>query len=226
MISEANEFHRILTVPVAVLQTGRIAFTPPLPPQRQSLIARTSVGLLDKFSLLYSKAWWPSEAANFTFLPSKPDASSPESGAKDVLERTTIMVANMYALSPEKPPVLLLYLPPHAAEVLERVGDYDMAQAAHAYVASRLGSNSAEQPLEGRMVRWRADRFALGATTSPIAIGKDARPEDLDQLGEPLWDGRLCFAGEGTDRHLRGSVVGAVASGEREADRIAERLRK
>lgn len=131
----------------------------------------------------------------------------------------------MHALSPEQPPVLLLYLPPHAAEVLEKASDGEMTGVAHDHIVSRLGSHGAEQPLEGRMVRWKADRFALGATTSPIAFGKDAVPEDLDALGQALWDGRLGFAGEGTDRHLRGSVVGAVASGEREADRLAKLLR-
>lgn len=134
------------------------------------------------------------------------------------------MVANMHALSQERPPVLLLYLPPHAAEVLERIPDAEMTRAAHEYITSRLGTDHAEQPIEGRMVRWRANPYALGATTSPIALGKDARPDDLDELGKPLWEGRLGFAGEGTDRHLRGSVVGAVASGEREAERLIRLL--
>ena len=210
----------ILTPPVAVLQTGRISFKPALPDQRASIISRTSVGLLNKFSLLYSSVWWPKQAANFILLPSRTDGFAATSSPAEVLEGTTIMVANMHALSPQRPPVLLLYLPPHAAEVLEKVSDEEMTKVAHDHVTLRLGPESAEQPVEGRMVRWKADRFALGATTSPIALGKDARPEDLDELGQPLWDGRLGFAGEGTDRHLRGSVVGAVASGEREADRL------
>lgn len=137
------------------------------------------------------------------------------------------MVANMHALGTTKPPVLLLYLPPQAAEILEDVSDSDFTQVAHQYVTSRLQSVSSKTPFEpisGRMVRWKADPFSLGATTSPVALGKNAQPDDLSKLGEPLWDGRLGFAGEGTDRHLRGSVPGAVASGEREADRIVKLL--
>lgn len=185
-----------------------------------------SIGLLDKFALLYESVWWPADATNFVFLPSQ---SKLESSAtpREVLESATIMTANMHALSAAKPPVLLIYLPPVAAELLEHFSDDDLTRPMHDYLTSRIPSSRASgTPVLGKMVRWKADPFSLGATTSPIALGKDAKPDDLDALGEALWDGRLGFAGEGTDRHLRGSVPGAVASGDREADRIAKLLGK
>ena len=217
----------ILTIPVAVLQTGRIAFQPALPSARTNMLQRVSVGSLDKFSLLYPSVWWPSQAANFVLLPSSTSEISSNSSVTDILESTTIMVANMHALSPQKPPVLLVYLPTGAAAEMEKFTDADATKPIHDYVVSRLTAVAEAEvtaPIEGRMVRWKADRFALGATTSPSAIGKDAKPNDLDELGRALWDDRLGFAGEGTDRHLRGSVVGAVASGEREAERLASLL--
>lgn len=137
------------------------------------------------------------------------------------------MVANMHVLSHQKPALLLVYIPPHAAEVLESFTDEQLTPAVHAYVLSRMqhvATGEPSAPTQGKMVRWKADKYALGATTSPIALGKDAQPEDLDLLGQSLWSGRLGFAGEGTDRHLRGSVVGAVASGEREAERLVKLL--
>lgn len=221
----------ISTIPVAVLQTGKVAFNPSLPSERSSLISRTSVGLLDKFALLYEEVWWPAASSSFVFLPTTSFSDLPPKGSArpgDILEAATVMTANMHALSDAKPPVLLLYLPPHAAERLERFSDEKLTEAAHSYIASRLQSVASadiHNPASGHMVRWRADPYALGATTSPIALGKDAKPEDLDELGKPLWDGRLGFAGEGTDRNLRGSVPGAVASGEREAERLVRLLR-
>ena len=52
---------------------------------------------------------------------------------------------------------------------------------------------------------------------------------DFVLLGRSQWGGRLGFAGEHTDLDGRGSVVGAVVSGEREGERVAgmlERARK
>lgn len=213
-----------------MLQTGRIAFSPALPEDRQKLLNRVSVGLLDKFSLLYDKVWWPAEAGNFMLLPTSTiNSFDAKSSISQVLEGTSIMVANMHALSHQKPALLLVYIPPFAAAVLERFSDEELTPAVHSHVLSRLqhvATSEPTAPIQGKMVRWKADKYALGATTSPIALGKDAQPEDLDILGQRLWNGRLGFAGEGTDRHLRGSVVGAVASGEREAERISKLLKK
>lgn len=223
--------NRIITVPVAVLQTGRITFNPELSKERTTVLNRVSVGLLDKFSLLYDNVWWPENAGNFVLLPTSPALNKfdKSTSVEDVLESSSIMVANMHALSHQKPPLLLVYIPPHAAEVLESYSDEELTPAVHAHVVSRLrhvATSEPSSPKQGKMVRWKADKYALGATTSPIALGKDAQPEDLDLLGQSLWDGKLGFAGEGTDRHLRGSVVGAVASGEREADRLAKLVNK
>lgn len=218
-----------MTAPIAVLQTGRIAFKPELPQDRTKLINRVSVGLLDKFSLLYDKAWWPANAGNFILLPTSPiNTFDKSSSVKEVLEATSIMVANMHALSNQKPALLLVYIPPFAAAVLESFTDEQLTSAVHEHVLSRLqhvATGEPTAPIQGKMVRWKEDKYALGATTSPIALGKDAQPEDLDVLGQSLWSGRLGFAGEGTDRHLRGSVVGAVASGEREAERIVKTVK-
>ena len=204
-----------------------VKFSPPLPVGRTTVLSRTSIGLLNKLSLLYDSVWWPAEAANFVSLPTSKDALDPHSTPLAILESATIMTANMHALSPAKPPLLLLYLPPGVAKLLERHSDETLTLAAHEYITSRLSSTTSTEiplPIAGRMVRWGSDPFSLGATTSPIALGKDAQPEDLDSLGQPLWDERLGFAGEGTDRHLRGSVPGAVSSGEREADRLIKLL--
>lgn len=206
------------------MQTGSVAFKPELSQERTSILNRVSVGLLDKFSLLYDKVWWPADAANFVLLPTSTLGSFDKtSSINDILESTSIMIANMHALSHQKPALLLVYLPPHAAAVLESFSDEQLTPAIHSHVTSRLqhvATSEPSSPTQGKMVRWKADKYALGATTSPIALGKDAQAEDLDLLGQSLWEGRLGFAGEGTDRHLRGSVVGAVASGEREAERV------
>lgn len=49
---------------------------------------------------------------------------------------------------------------------------------------------------------------------------------DFKELGRPVWEGRLGFAGEHTEMEHRGSVAGAVVSGSREAGRIDRYLSK
>lgn len=48
----------VVTVPLGVLQAGRIAFDPPLPAAKQQAIADLGMGLLDKIYLRFDKAFW------------------------------------------------------------------------------------------------------------------------------------------------------------------------
>jgi monoamine oxidase len=52
----------VLTLPLGVLQSGDVAFTPPLPPAHLDAIARLGVGLLDKLWLRFDEPFWSEEA--------------------------------------------------------------------------------------------------------------------------------------------------------------------
>lgn len=62
-----------------------------------------------------------------------------------------------------------------------------------------------------------SDPFSLGAY-SYIPIG--ATPEDMDALAEPIYNGRVMFAGEHTISAHNATVHGPVISGLREAQRL------
>jgi lysine-specific histone demethylase 1B len=47
---------------------------------------------------------------------------------------------------------------------------------------------------------------------------------DFKELSRPVWGGKLGFAGEHTEMEHRGSVAGAVVSGQREAARVGRLL--
>jgi monoamine oxidase len=67
-------------------------------------------------------------------------------------------------------------------------------------------------------VDWLNDPFARGAY-SFAALG--STDEDHEELARPI-DKRLFFAGEATTLRSRGTVHGALATGQREAKRILQ----
>lgn len=54
----------ILTVPLGVLKSGNIDFSPPLPDDKQGAIAKLGMGTLDKIYLQFDTVFWDCEAHN------------------------------------------------------------------------------------------------------------------------------------------------------------------
>ena len=48
----------IVTLPLGVLKRNTVAFTPPLPSDKQAAIAQLGMGTLDKLYLLYDQPFW------------------------------------------------------------------------------------------------------------------------------------------------------------------------
>lgn len=221
----------ICTIPLGVLkQTAEDLFVPGLPPSRLATIARTRVGVLEKLVLAYPHAWWPNAttAGSFTFLPHR----GPKDGdtVQEILNSHTISVASFAApMLPTQHATLLFYLSPGPAlSLAERFSSEELRTGAHEFLVNRLGVSSTEVPvaLASRMTNWHNDPHSQGATSTPVVVGEGQSPLDFAELGKPLWDGVLGFAGEHTDMDHRGSVAGAIISGRREAARVLRLLRQ
>lgn len=75
------------------------------------------------------------------------------------------------------------------------------------------------QPVARLRSAWTTDPFAYGAVSfTPVGVLAETR----SQLARPI-DDRVFFAGEATDEEDPGSMRGAIRSGERVADEVAER---
>lgn len=209
----------ICTVPLALLKKGDVVFKPALPSTRLEQLERTAVGTLDKLALGYDSVWWSDNAA-FLLLPSASPPANPSS-PDEILASTSILAVNL-APHPGKKPVLLLLIGPGGA-ALANHSEASIAEAAHKLLVHSLAPSSAPSaPKHFVYQSWSTDPYSMGATSSPIVAGRGAVPDDWTSLGESVWEGKLGFAGEHTDRHLRGSVPGAIVSGYREADRVAK----
>jgi monoamine oxidase len=225
----------IVTIPLAVLkQTASHLFEPPLPPRRLNVISRTHVGVLEKLVLVYPSAWWPnaSTTGSFTFLPriasDPPTDRDAADQAKAIFNSHTISAASFAAPAlPRKHPTILFYISSTPAAKLANLPDDAVARGAHALLCERFGATAGTAPSPQAHVRtaWAADPLSRGATSTPVVTGEGRSPLDFIELGKSLWNGKLGFAGEHTDHDHRGSVAGAVVSGQREAERVIKLLR-
>ncbi|EPQ30025.1 uncharacterized protein PFL1_02698 [Pseudozyma flocculosa PF-1] len=236
----------VCTIPLAVLKENVGIFKPSLPERRQAIISRTYVGNLNKVLLAYDEAWWDKEVGTFMVLPTRDAPSDASSGSlQDLFASTTLIVSSLCAPngfpSSEPSPAgcgggrsssvsnsLLVMVGADAGKAIEAHDRVEVGRQLHAYLAQRLAADggAGKGPKHIFYSRWAKQPFTRGATTTPVVVGEDNSPLDFTELGRPLWEGRLGFAGEHTDQDHRGSAAGAYVSGEREADRLLAFLNK
>ncbi|KAJ3853059.1 hypothetical protein EV368DRAFT_39695 [Lentinula lateritia] len=168
-------------------------FNPPLPARKSSVISRSAVGILEKYGLLYDSLWWDPAAGPFTIL----------------LETGTLLAIPI-SISPPCLHVLVSHgLTGLSADTIHNVLSQAIAP-----------EKTVLKPTKVVASRWKDDELSFGATSSPVRVGEGRSPLDFAELARPVWGGLLGFAGEATELDHRGSVPGAILSGEREARRI------
>ncbi|WWC60213.1 uncharacterized protein I303_102779 [Kwoniella dejecticola CBS 10117] len=222
----------ISTIPLGVLKTlPEGFFQPALPPKFTETIAGTHVGILEKLLLQYDEAWWPnaSTTGSYTFLPIGPTPTE-NSSIEEIFNGSSLITANFNAPSlPNPSPTLLTYLSETPAKLLLVKPKEEVLKGFHQFLVKRLGvkANGGEnrvvsEPKAGELTDWLKDEYSYGATTTPsiVSQGDERSPMDFKELGRPVWNGKLGFAGEHTEMEHRGSVAGAVVSGLREAERV------
>ena len=166
----------IVTVSTGVLAAGRIAFDPPLPPATQAAIAALPMGLLTKVAL-------PASGPDRLELP-ETCSLHPR-----VRLGEPAMVFNAW---PYGSPYVVAFIGGPAAWDLARAGDAATEAFARAQLRGLLG-NRADATLGPAVVtNWGRDPAQFGAYAFARTGHADARTE----LGRPLADGRLVFAGE------------------------------
>jgi len=69
----------VITVPLGVLKSRQIEFSPPLPDWKQKAMQRLGFGLLNKLVLVFEKPFWDSSVELFGYVGSGKDGTSGES---------------------------------------------------------------------------------------------------------------------------------------------------
>jgi monoamine oxidase len=192
----------IITLPLGVLRSGDVEFSPALPEPKATAIARLGMGNLVKVILTYRKPFWPQDQYAFGYLCQPVDG------------HPTILV-NLWKT--HRIAALSLTTGGGLARKLEDSTDQEVVDWATRVVRDMFGAAAPPpKPQKVERTRWGQDPFTRGSY-SYVAVG--STPADIETLADPV-GGRLFFAGEATYRYHWAGAHGAYASGLREAARL------
>lgn len=183
----------IVTLPLGLLQAGRVDFAAPLAPARQAAIDSLGMGLLNKVFL------------RFESLPPTPPVDWLEKlDAPELIFPEWVNLAHVLGA-----PVMLGFNAAGSADALEGASDGETIAAATDALRAMFGS-SFPAPVDAQITRWRADALALGAYSYHAVGAPETARADLAGTD---WDGRLAFAGEACSKDHPSTVHGAWMSG-------------
>lgn len=193
----------VCTLPLGVLHSGAVTFTPPLPERIREAMALLEPGRVHTLLLRYPEGTALPDTT--WLLDATLDDDTPHS---------------LYVLEgPTGCPIVGAMSAGMLAEQLERIGPAEAARHVHDRLVRMLGPLPDPEAVTGSA--WITDPFTKGAYSS-------ARPGATRKVRKPfaaVYGNRLAFAGEHTSTRFPGTLHGALRSGRRAARKL-ERARR
>ncbi len=188
----------VVTLPLGVLKSGAVEFTPRLPPWKRRAIDRLAMGVLNKVWLVFAEVFWDPGPHWIGYLS---EDKGRFSGWLNLAGHTGA-------------PILLAFNAGEYGAAVEALTDEQTVEAAMRVLRTLYGT--APDPVAARITRWKSDPFAYGSYSY---LPPGARSGDRRRLARAVGD-RLYFAGEATSWRYPATVHGAYLSGVRAADEI------
>ncbi|MBT3316090.1 MAG: FAD-dependent oxidoreductase [Anaerolineae bacterium] len=189
----------VITLPLGVLKSGQVDFSPSLPSEKQDAIRRLGMGLLDKLYLRFPSIFWEKDAALLGYL-----------GENKGEWAEWLNIAHY-----TNKPILLGFNAATFARKVDKWSDQQIVDSAMTMLRNIFGANIPD-PLDWQITRWADDPFSWGSY-SYLAPGTNSKT--LKELARSV-DGKLFFAGEATSSDYQSTVHGAYLSGIRAAEEI------
>jgi monoamine oxidase len=189
----------IVTLPLGVLKSGKVKFSPELPATKQKSIQQVGMGLLNKLYLKFPKVFWDKSATLIGYINPQPEQWQEW--------------LNLYKVIGE--PILLGFNAGTFGRKTEKLTDKELVESAMKVLTTLYGKNI-PQPTGWLATRWASDPLAGGSYSY---LGESATADDYDTLAAHIGK-KLFFAGEHTHRKFPASVHGAFLSGERAAKEV------
>lgn len=189
----------LVTLPLGVMQSGRVKFVPELSLAKRNAIRRLKMGVLNKCYLKFERAFWPDDVDWIEMIPTNPG---------HWVEWVSFMKSS-------KQPILLGFNAALRGREIEAFTDRQIVEDAMKTLRRVFGKDIPD-PTDFQITRWASDPFSLGSY-SYNALG--STPKDRETLAQPV-AGRVFFAGEATSADHFGTAHGAVLSGMRAADQM------
>lgn len=191
----------VVSLPLGVLKSGRVTFTPQLPDRKLAAMDGLGFGVLNKVYLQFPSVFWDAEADGLAYV-------SEQRGRFNAW-------INFAKINGQ--PILLAFNGGDFGFEIEDWSDEQIVAAAMETLRTIYGA-AIPEPTNHLITRWSQDPFALGSYS---AIMPGASGENSNVLAEAL-DDKLFFAGEATHRDHPSTVHGAYMSGLRAAEEIIE----
>jgi monoamine oxidase len=187
----------IVTLPLGVLQSKGVRFSPPLKTQEEAL-AKLASGPVIRVAMRFHSRFWEAKAPGVAFFH-VPEAAFP----------------TFWTPLPMQAPLLTAWAGgPKAARLTGSSRDRLVA-AALSSVARVFGDTPRTEMGAAYAQDWQADPFSKGGYSYVRVGGEGAR----ERLAQPI-EATLFFAGEATDAEEAGTVAGALRSGQRAAREV------
>ncbi|KAF9946618.1 hypothetical protein BGZ70_003134, partial [Mortierella alpina] len=211
----------VITVPLGVLKSKQIDFSPALPQWKEQAIRQLGFGLLNKLVLVFETPFWNTADELFGYAASGEGMRSAEDYDRKAYRSCRgkfYMFWNCMEVSGL--PVLVTLMAGQSAYDCEKMSKEDLVEEAMQTLALIHPHLQLPPPIETVVTRWSQDEFAQGSYSF---VGKDGDGEDYDQLAKPIGN-RLYFAGEATCRQYPATAHGAYLSGIKVAKDILDML--
>jgi monoamine oxidase len=189
----------VVTLPLGVLQSGVVRFSPALK-SKQHALASLASGPVIRVAMRFHDEFWARRAPGVAFFH-VPHSAFP----------------TFWTPLPMRVPLLTAWAGGPKAQRLTGRSSAALLRAALDSVRAVFGKATAE-PEAVLLQDWAQDPYSRGGYSYVLVGGEGAREE----LAAPLQD-TLYFAGEATDADEAGTVAGALRSGARAARQIRNR---
>ena len=187
----------VITVPIGVLRSGDIQFSPTLPQSKLDAINLIGSGTINKTYMIFPHTFWDTNTVLFQYM-SDPKGHFSEWYSFDNLETYS---------------VLLAFNGGSEAIEMESLTDEEITAEAMTILRTMFGADIPE-PVDVIQTRWNSDPFAKGAYSFLRAGAVAVR--DRNNLAENVIE-RLFFAGEATSVANYATTEGAIRSGRKAA---------
>jgi monoamine oxidase len=205
----------ICTLPLGVMQSKKVAFTPPLPSSTTTALYQLNMGALERVLMVFDTVWYDPKN---DLLPGwlNPPIAPPGS-----------LWNEWYSLSGTLGrPVLIAWNSGNTAvSALTGYDDASLLASSLSVLSSMFPGKTIPPPSEYHVSRWQTNPWSLGSYSS---IRPNATSANLnDRLALPVGtssSGQVLFAGEHTSSQYFATMHGAILTGQREANRIVSAM--
>jgi monoamine oxidase len=206
----------IVTVPISILKSGGISFSPSLPAEMTSALSRMGMDPTLRVVLDFKKNFWNENTGFIWGGITAPEYFSAGVGRSEFYRTLSITIngAKALELSAKSPELIIV-------DILAEL-DAVYAGQATLYVRRNIDTTDPNFSKVIYIIKdWSKDAFIKGGYSYPLA---SATADDRLALGKPV-NNKLFFAGEATDtKGDAGTVSGALSSAERVTDEVVKSI--